>query len=276
MKNYQEHILRGSLWKVLDTTIADNKSCILYLHPNSGSRADVVRTKIMSVAAQAKCAVCGFDFAGCGLSEGNNISLGVREKEDVCRIIEILLSKGVRRIILWGRSMGAATSVMTQGAYHPLLQGVIVGMILDSPFTSFNGLAHEYSHTHVPLSSLVLPPAIAYLRSTILSKHHFDITYMNPAAAGEYITVPTIVLSGNTDKIVSPKLSKELYQSFPGPKMHILFNGGHNSQRPAVIIEVIRVFISGIFCGMDISDVFECAETLLQQEMAESSIAAMN
>ena len=40
---------------------------------DSGSRVDVVRTRVMSVAALTKCSVCGFDFAGCGESGGEHV-----------------------------------------------------------------------------------------------------------------------------------------------------------------------------------------------------------
>lgn len=51
-----------------------------------------------------------FDFAGCGLSEGNKISLGFRESIDLAIIIAEARRRGNRKILLWGRSMGASTS----------------------------------------------------------------------------------------------------------------------------------------------------------------------
>ena len=39
----------------------------------SGSRVDVVRTKIMAVAAHSQCSVCSFDFSGCGQSDGEYV-----------------------------------------------------------------------------------------------------------------------------------------------------------------------------------------------------------
>jgi pimeloyl-ACP methyl ester carboxylesterase len=60
-----------------------------------------------------------FDFAGCGLSSGEYVSLGHYEKDDLTTIVAHLRSKDlVTRIALWGRSMGAVTSVM-YGATDP-------------------------------------------------------------------------------------------------------------------------------------------------------------
>lgn len=53
------------------------------------------------------------DWAGCGLSEGDYISLGWWEREDLGIIVNHLREKRrVSTIGLWGRSMGAATSLL--------------------------------------------------------------------------------------------------------------------------------------------------------------------
>jgi hypothetical protein len=73
VKNPKELTIRGSLWALAHPSKGDSESCILYLHPNSGCRADVIKTRIMTIAAHSKCAVCGFDFIGCGESDGDNV-----------------------------------------------------------------------------------------------------------------------------------------------------------------------------------------------------------
>lgn len=51
-----------------------------------------------------------FDFAGCGLSEGEYISLGYYEIGDVQVVVDYLKNhEKVSKIALWGRSMGAVT-----------------------------------------------------------------------------------------------------------------------------------------------------------------------
>ena len=71
------------------------------------------------------------DFSGCGKSEGEYISLGWYEKDDVDAVIEYLRTSGtVSTIGLWGRSMGAVTSLM-----HADRDPSIGGIVLDSPFS---------------------------------------------------------------------------------------------------------------------------------------------
>jgi alpha-beta hydrolase superfamily lysophospholipase len=71
-----------------------------------------------------------FDFAGCGLSEGEYISLGWFERDDLQQIVEyIRKERRASTIGLWGRSMGAVTSLL-----HGDRDPSIAGMVLDSPF----------------------------------------------------------------------------------------------------------------------------------------------
>ncbi len=79
-----------------------------------------------------------FDFSGCGRSEGKWVTLGWKEKDDLHAVLEYLHSAGrTSKVILWGRSMGAATSLLY--AKEPPVP--IAGMVLDSCFAEFRGVA---------------------------------------------------------------------------------------------------------------------------------------
>lgn len=80
-----------------------------------------------------------FDFAGCGKSEGEFISLGWHERDDVNVIVNFLrASRKVSTIGLWGRSMGAATALM-----HSSRDPTIAGLVLDSAFSDLRQLVRE-------------------------------------------------------------------------------------------------------------------------------------
>ena len=52
------------------------------------------------------------DFAGCGNSGGDYVSLGHHERWDALKLLQELRDRwGVREIIIWGRSMGAVTAI---------------------------------------------------------------------------------------------------------------------------------------------------------------------
>jgi alpha/beta superfamily hydrolase len=59
-----------------------------------------------------KISVFTFDFSGSGLSEGEHVSLGYYERDDIKCVVNWLRNTGlVTNICLFGRSMGAASAL---------------------------------------------------------------------------------------------------------------------------------------------------------------------
>ena len=50
-------------------------------------------------------------------------------------------------------------------------------------------------------------------------------------------------IHGEEDTLIPPHHADKLYQSFPGRKMLVMFEGTHNSTRPAEVIEKCYEFI---------------------------------
>ena len=127
--------LQCSMWRRADLDAP--APCVVYSHGNASCRAEALQ--ILAPVLASGASVFAFDFAGCGQSEGEYISLGWYEKDDLQACIENLRSSGlVSAIMLWGRSMGAVSAVF-QAARDPSLAGVI----LDSPFASLEQVALE-------------------------------------------------------------------------------------------------------------------------------------
>lgn len=181
-----------------------------------------------------------------------------------------LIEQGFRRFMLWGRSMGAATSVMFYGAYKPLLEGAVVSMLLDSPFTSFEGLADDYTQSKINIPRLLLSPAVHYLKKIVEQKYNFNLMQMSPISVAHEVDILTVVLSGKDDKIVSPKLSEEMYSSLGGPKLRIYFEGGHNTHRPPEIFEAIQETVHSSLHQLASLEVLTRLETMLQPQGSNS------
>ena len=80
-----------------------------------------------------------FDFAGCGKSEGEYITLGWNENKDVQTIIKFLrLERKVSTVSLWGRSMGAVTALLCA-----MQDPSISAIVLDSTYSSLKRLINE-------------------------------------------------------------------------------------------------------------------------------------
>ena len=84
--------------------------CLIYMHGNSSARVEVIPQ--LSYLLSLGLAVFSFDFAGSGKSDGEYVSLGYYEREDLmCVVAHLRATKVVSTIALWGRSMGAATGM---------------------------------------------------------------------------------------------------------------------------------------------------------------------
>jgi pimeloyl-ACP methyl ester carboxylesterase len=112
--------------------------CIMYLHSHGGTAADALPMRHYFLP---KMAVCKFDFAGCGLSEGEYITLGPRETRDTLLVIKYIRENfRVDKLFLWGRSMGAVAAIML-ASEHP---EEVVALVLDSPFSDLTKMVVSY------------------------------------------------------------------------------------------------------------------------------------
>ena len=76
---------------------------------------------------------CAFDFSGCGNSEGKWVTLGHKEKDDLKSVIEYIQENhNVSTVGLWGRSMGATSSLL----YMKENPGTVSCAVLDSGFSN--------------------------------------------------------------------------------------------------------------------------------------------
>jgi pimeloyl-ACP methyl ester carboxylesterase len=121
------------------------------------------------------------------------ITLGVRESEDLRAVIAHLRAGGrVTKIGLWGRSMGAATSLF-YGQKDPS----IAALVLDSPFSKLTDLMQELVDTFGAEKGLHVPRplvrgAVALMRFSIKRRARFDIADLDVAAAAAGSFVPAL------------------------------------------------------------------------------------
>jgi len=85
--------------------------CVVYLHGNASSRLEVLSN--LSVCLALGLSVVSFDFAGSGISDGEFVSLGFKEKHDVAAVVQHLRRRrqAPAKIAVWGRSMGSVAAL---------------------------------------------------------------------------------------------------------------------------------------------------------------------
>lgn len=210
--------------------------CVIYLHGNSSSKAEAaIESKIL---LPMNVTLFAFDFAGCGQSEGEYISLGWYERQDVECIVDYLRrSNKVSTIGLWGRSMGAVTALM-YGDSDPS----VAGMVLDSPFSSLRLLVEELVKDKVPLPTFVLNQAIKLVKSTVKKKANFCLDDIEPINYAKRCFIPALFTAALDDNFVKPHHSKLLYEVYQGDKNIIQIEGDHNSIRSKFFKDSAGIF----------------------------------
>ena len=210
---------------------------VLYLHGNCSSRMEGMRMTEELLKRDINLFL--IDFPGCGLSGGEYISLGFHEKDDVGIIIDFIETiPGVGNIGIWGRSMGAATT-MLYAHKDPRIKAICV----DSPFADFKRLAKEITLSYANLPNFILETLLNFLRNTIKKKNGMDIDLLKPIEAAKKTFQPAMFIHANNDELIGKKHSTDLFDVYKGPKIiRYLEVGGHNTRRPNKIIKQIGEF----------------------------------
>lgn len=205
---------------------------VVYLHGNSSNRLEAGAV-VGTVVAHGISLFC-FDAAGCGLSDGEYVSLGWFEREDLAVVLEHLRSSpSCGPIGLWGRSMGAVTALL-----HADRDPDLSAICLDSPFVSLRQLAEDLAQSRptlfkapVKVPSWLVDAGIALVRHRVQALAGFDIEDVVPLENARRSTVPAIFMHARQDTFILPTHSKQLYNAYAGPKQMINIEGDHNSER---------------------------------------------
>ncbi|PIN15495.1 putative alpha/beta hydrolase [Handroanthus impetiginosus] len=239
--NSRGDVLQCSHYMPMICPAGHKRPCVIYCHGNSGCRMDA--SEVAVILLPLNITVFTLDFSGSGLSGGDHVTLGWNEKDDLRAVVNYLRSdRNVSLIGLWGRSMGAVTSLM-YGAEDPS----IAGMVLDSPFSDLVDLMMELVDTFkVRLPRFTLKFAIQFMRRAIQKKAKFDIMDLNTIKVAKSCFVPALFGHAIDDDFVQPHHSDRIFDAYVGDKNIIKFEGDHNSPRPQFYFDSISIFFKNI------------------------------
>ncbi|XP_047944639.1 uncharacterized protein LOC125191183 isoform X2 [Salvia hispanica] len=241
LSNERGHTLKCSHYAPSQVPDGSPLPCVIYCHGNSGCRADANEAAV--VLLPSNITVFTLDFSGSGLSDGDYVSLGWHEKNDLKVVISYLRSnEKVSRIGLWGRSMGAVTSLL-YGAEDPS----IAGMVLDSAFSNLFNLMLELADVYkIRLPKFTVKMALQYMRRVIQKKAKFDITRLDCIQVAPKTFIPALFGHAKDDKFVQSQHSDAIYNSYAGDKNIIKFDGDHNSSRPQFYYDSVSIFFYNV------------------------------
>ena len=154
----KEQTIDGKLVKRIDLTIPNdqgvnisamlfyspeipNPDLVLYLHGNGGSKTEAL--DLVKCVTKFGFGVAAFDFVGCGNSGDGYLTYGIQEMADVRRVLyEIKKHLSYRKLTLWGRSMGAAISILFAANYP----NEVSSLVLDVPFCTLDGIVKRAAY----------------------------------------------------------------------------------------------------------------------------------
>ncbi|KAJ4823944.1 hypothetical protein Tsubulata_016423 [Turnera subulata] len=236
--------LQLSLIVLLFPVLYTAMETVTYLLSSSilcGCRADANEAAV--VLLPSNITVFTLDFSGSGLSDGDYVSLGWHERDDLKVVVSHLRrNKQISRIGLWGRSMGAVTSLL-YGAEDPS----IAGLVMDSAFANLFDLMMELVDVYkIRLPKFTVKMALQYMRRVIQKKAKFDIMDLDCLKVAPKTFIPALFGHANEDKFIQSHHSDLIFNSYAGDKNMIKFDGDHNSSRPQFFYDSVSIFFFNV------------------------------
>ena len=158
-----------------------------------------------------------------GMSEGRNITFGIRERYDVLDwVLFMKETYGFEKIILYGVSMGAATVIM---AAELPLPPEVVGIFADCPFSAPDEIISKVTR------DMKLPPKLFYLPTLIGARLFagFKLCEASAENAIKRCTLPVLLVHGDADSYVPHYMSKKIFASREEGTTFLTFEGADHA-----------------------------------------------
>lgn len=221
--------MRGSIYHTGLMNVKNPGPCLIYLHGNASSQLEG-QFLVPNICPRRVFVVC-FDAIGCGMSDGEYVSLGYYETGDTEFLIKYLQDTyHFGPFVLWGRSMGAATSLMIDNP-------AVVGIVSDSAFTSVRNMVKAIARQH-HIGTVFMKPTLWMLKGKVEEKAGFDFNTVSPINVVPNRKTPIIFAQATDDKLIPFEHCEQLYEAYGGSEKRLIkLTGGHNGRRP---LEFIR------------------------------------
>lgn len=214
------------------------RPCVVYLHGNCSSRLEAFDA--LPVLLPRDLTVFCLDLSGSGRSEGEYISLGHHEEKDLRVVLQHLRSlDSVTSIGLWGRSMGATTSILRAAEDHDL-----AACVLDSAFRDLRTVAEELvNRGRFPVPQFLVSWALEMIRTEVTTRAAFDPLELMPIKCAPNAVCPAFFGVASDDTFVLPHHTQDLHNAWAGERVLRVFDGGHNGVRPTWFLEEAADFL---------------------------------
>ena len=159
-----------------------------------------------------------FDFRASGISEGERVTVGVKEQEDLKAAIEYAKGRSDGPIVLYGISMGAATALSTADDIE------VAAVIADSPFSDLRA----YLETNLPVwSDLPNFPFTPVIMTVTPWFTGLDADVVKPIEDINKIDAPIFLIHSKDDDAIPVAESERLAEEKEGIELWVTDNEGH-------------------------------------------------
>jgi len=239
--NPRDLTLQCSHWLPVEETAA-TRPCLIYLHGNSSARIEAISYLALCLSIGAT--LFAVDLSGSGKSDGDWVSLGFWERDDLATVVAHLRASGtVSTIALWGRSMGAVCALC-----HGHRDPSISAMICDGPFADLPQLVEELvqkARDHgLSVPSFIVSIALRLVRSSVIAKANFRLEDVSPIKHVSSCFIPALFVAGECDDFIDSRHSRALHAKYAGDKNLVLVEGDHNSPRPRFLYDSVTIFLN--------------------------------
>lgn len=194
---------------------------IVLCHGYSGSLDPDL--KVAPMLNRAGFGVLAFDFRAHGRSDGDMVSLGYHERQDLLGAVDWLQARGVTRVGVLGFSMGGAVALST-APLHPLIRVVVA----DGAFAQVRTLLEGALRERYKTGPLTLWLAWA-IRQAIGWRVAADLTRAEPVRViGRLAPRAVLLIHGALDAYVPMDSIRALYRAARPPKaLWVVPEAGH-------------------------------------------------
>jgi pimeloyl-ACP methyl ester carboxylesterase len=260
LKCYGGKTIVFSLWTIQDTdgddasnaaaaaaATSNPRPAVLYLHSAVGARPEALQA--LHTALRAGAHFCALDFQGSGLSEGEIVTWGWCENNDVVDAVKFLLNKArVKKLALWGRQLGAATA-MSYAARDPRVSC----LILDTPYSSLDDqmdlVVTQAQKEGMSVPSIVLAAATKMLKRSVRKRiaKKFDPNKLAPKRFASKCKCPALFGGDTNDGVVPPSMVKTVFNKYSKKRREMVAftceGSGHFGVRPAPFLQACCAFL---------------------------------
>ncbi len=178
---------------------------IICLHGIGGNRLQYLSTA--KKLAEKNIATVLLDLRAHGLSEGDYITYGYYEKQDVIVIVDTLLARGVTTPIgVWGNSLGGAIALQSLALDSRLDFGIV-----ESTFINMNQVVYDYQERYS--YGLSLPFLCDISLDAADDMANFDHEEVAPLESVKKIEQPLLIAHGTADERIPIAYGEQLFDS---------------------------------------------------------------